>query len=119
MGMLKEFKDFAMRGNVLDMAIGIIIGASFGKIVTIKSGTYLVIEQALTPHFRQHARSGGASPIRPVAKGLVRTAGGRVRGNGAILRDDHAERGAGGRSTDRHAGSHCHLRLAVTSFADA
>ncbi len=34
MGMLKEFKDFAMRGNVLDMAIGIIIGASFGKIVT-------------------------------------------------------------------------------------
>ena len=34
MGMLKEFKDFAMRGNVLDMAIGIVIGASFGKIVT-------------------------------------------------------------------------------------
>lgn len=32
--MLKEFKDFAMRGNVLDVAIGIIIGAAFGKIVT-------------------------------------------------------------------------------------
>ncbi len=32
--MLKEFKEFAMRGNVLDMAIGIIIGASFGKIIT-------------------------------------------------------------------------------------
>lgn len=32
--MLKEFKEFAMRGNVLDMAIGIIIGASFGKIVS-------------------------------------------------------------------------------------
>jgi large conductance mechanosensitive channel len=32
--MLKEFKDFAMRGNVLDMAVGIIIGAAFGKIVT-------------------------------------------------------------------------------------
>jgi large conductance mechanosensitive channel len=31
---LKEFKEFAMRGNVLDMAVGIIIGASFGKIVT-------------------------------------------------------------------------------------
>ena len=31
--MLKEFKEFAMRGNVLDMAIGIIIGAAFGKIV--------------------------------------------------------------------------------------
>lgn len=32
--MLKEFKEFATRGNVLDMAIGIIIGAAFGKIVT-------------------------------------------------------------------------------------
>ena len=32
--MLKEFKDFAMRGNVVDMAVGIIIGAAFGKIVS-------------------------------------------------------------------------------------
>jgi large conductance mechanosensitive channel len=32
--MLKEFKTFAMRGNVLDMAIGIILGAAFGRIVT-------------------------------------------------------------------------------------
>jgi large conductance mechanosensitive channel len=32
--MLKEFKEFAMRGNVLDMAIGIIMGAAFGKIIT-------------------------------------------------------------------------------------
>ncbi len=31
--MLKEFKEFAMRGNVLDMAVGIIIGGAFGKIV--------------------------------------------------------------------------------------
>jgi len=31
--MLKEFKEFAMRGNVLDMAVGIIIGAAFGKII--------------------------------------------------------------------------------------
>jgi large conductance mechanosensitive channel len=34
MKMLQEFKQFAMRGNVLDMAIGIIIGAAFGKIVS-------------------------------------------------------------------------------------
>lgn len=34
MSMIKEFKEFAMRGNVLDMAIGIIIGASFGKIIS-------------------------------------------------------------------------------------
>ena len=32
--MFKEFKEFAMKGNVLDMAIGIIIGAAFGKIIT-------------------------------------------------------------------------------------
>ena len=32
--MFKEFKEFAMRGNVLDMAVGIIIGAAFGKIIT-------------------------------------------------------------------------------------
>lgn len=31
--MLKEFKDFAMKGNVLDMAVGIVIGAAFGRIV--------------------------------------------------------------------------------------
>jgi large conductance mechanosensitive channel len=32
--MLKEFKAFAMRGNVIDLAVGVIIGAAFGKIVT-------------------------------------------------------------------------------------
>lgn len=32
--MLKEFKDFAMKGNVVDMAVGIVIGAAFGKIVS-------------------------------------------------------------------------------------
>ncbi|UCX04933.1 large-conductance mechanosensitive channel protein MscL [Shewanella glacialimarina] len=34
MSMMKEFKDFAVKGNVVDMAVGIVIGASFGKIVT-------------------------------------------------------------------------------------
>lgn len=34
MSMLKEFKDFAVRGNVVDMAVGIIVGAAFGKIVS-------------------------------------------------------------------------------------
>jgi large conductance mechanosensitive channel len=34
MGIVKEFKTFAMKGNVVDMATGIIIGASFGRIVT-------------------------------------------------------------------------------------
>ncbi len=34
MSLLKEFKEFAMRGNVIDMAVGVIIGGAFGKIVT-------------------------------------------------------------------------------------
>jgi len=34
MSMMKEFKTFAMRGNVMDMAIGIVIGGAFGKIIT-------------------------------------------------------------------------------------
>ena len=33
MGMLKEFKEFATKGNVMDLAVGVIIGAAFGKIV--------------------------------------------------------------------------------------
>jgi large conductance mechanosensitive channel len=32
--MLKEFRDFAMRGNVIDLAVGVIIGSAFGKIIT-------------------------------------------------------------------------------------
>jgi large conductance mechanosensitive channel len=41
--MLKEFKAFAMRGNVVDLAIGVIIGAAFGKIVSS------LIEDVITP----------------------------------------------------------------------
>ncbi len=33
MGMIQEFKEFAMRGNVVDLAVGVVIGAAFGKIV--------------------------------------------------------------------------------------
>jgi len=34
MGMMSEFKDFAMKGNVVDMAVGIIVGGAFGKIIS-------------------------------------------------------------------------------------
>ncbi|MBL7721505.1 MAG: MscL family protein, partial [Chitinophagaceae bacterium] len=34
MGMLKEFKEFAMKGNVIDLAVAVIIGGAFGAIVT-------------------------------------------------------------------------------------
>ena len=41
--MLKEFKDFAMKGNVIDLAIGVVIGAAFGKIVSS------LVDDVITP----------------------------------------------------------------------
>lgn len=49
MGMIKEFKEFAMKGNVVDLAIGVVIGAAFGKIV----GS--LIEDVITPLLLQPA----------------------------------------------------------------
>jgi large conductance mechanosensitive channel len=42
MGMLKEFKEFAVKGNVVDLAVGVIIGGAFGKIVTAVVGDVLM-----------------------------------------------------------------------------
>ena len=49
MGMLSEFKDFAIKGNVVDLAVGVIIGAAFGKIITS------FIEDVVTPLLLQPA----------------------------------------------------------------
>lgn len=38
MGMLKEFKEFAMKGNLIDIAVGFVMGAAFNKIVTSLTG---------------------------------------------------------------------------------
>lgn len=43
MGLLTEFKEFAARGSVVDLAVGVIIGAAFGKIVTS------LVEQVIMP----------------------------------------------------------------------
>jgi large conductance mechanosensitive channel len=43
MGMVSEFREFAMRGNVLDLAVGVVIGAAFGRIVTV------LVERVLMP----------------------------------------------------------------------
>jgi len=43
MGFISEFKEFAMKGNVVDLAVGVIIGAAFGKIVSS------LIEDVITP----------------------------------------------------------------------
>lgn len=42
MGLIKEFKEFAVKGNVVDMAVGIIIGAAFGKIISSLVGDVIM-----------------------------------------------------------------------------
>ena len=42
MGMIKEFKEFAMKGNVLDLAVGVIIGGAFGKVISSVVGDVLM-----------------------------------------------------------------------------
>ena len=42
MGMLKEFRDFAMKGNIVDLAVAVIIGGAFGKIVTALTETIIM-----------------------------------------------------------------------------
>ncbi len=51
MGFIKEFKEFAMKGNVIDLAIGVVIGAAFSKIVNS------LIEDVITPVLLQPALS--------------------------------------------------------------
>ena len=49
MGFVKEFKEFAMRGNVMDMAVGVVIGAAFGKIVSsIVADVFMPVISILT-----------------------------------------------------------------------
>ncbi|MGN6135575.1 MAG: large conductance mechanosensitive channel protein MscL, partial [Aureliella sp.] len=42
MGLLKEFREFAIRGNVIDLAVGVVIGTAFGKIVTSLVGDIIM-----------------------------------------------------------------------------
>lgn len=66
MGLLKEFKDFALKGNVMDLAIGVIIGAAFGAIV--KS----LVEDIITPAILKPAlEKAGVARIEEWAPGGV------------------------------------------------
>ena len=76
--MIKEFKEFAMRGNVLDMAVGIIIGAAFGQIVTSFVAGYPDAPD------REASRPRGflESFREPVRRALRHAGGGKSRGRG-------------------------------------
>ncbi|MDQ0638775.1 large conductance mechanosensitive channel [Pedobacter sp. W3I1] len=58
MGLIKEFKEFAVKGNVLDLAVGVIVGAAFGKIVNS------LVEDIITPLLLNPAlKAAGAENI--------------------------------------------------------
>ncbi|TBO40672.1 large-conductance mechanosensitive channel protein MscL [Pedobacter kyonggii] len=58
MGIIKEFKEFAVKGNVLDLAVGVIVGAAFGKIVSS------LVEDIITPLLLNPAlKAAGAENI--------------------------------------------------------
>lgn len=62
MGFIKEFKEFAIKGNVIDLAVGVIIGGAFGKIVSS------FVEDVITPLLLNPAmKAAGADNIKELA----------------------------------------------------
>jgi large conductance mechanosensitive channel len=57
MGMIKEFKEFAMKGNIMDLAVAVIIGGAFGKIVTA------LTDNIIMPLISMIIGKGGVSDI--------------------------------------------------------
>lgn len=67
MGFISEFKDFAMKGNVVDLAIGVIIGGAFGKIVSS------LIDDVITPLLLNPAlKAAGAEDIAELKFGAIK-----------------------------------------------
>ncbi len=67
MGFLKEFKDFAMKGNIVDLAIAVIIGGAFGSIISS------LVDDIITPLLLAPAlKAAGASEIDKLAWGAVK-----------------------------------------------
>lgn len=67
MGFIKEFKDFAVKGNVIDLAVGVIIGGAFGKIVSS------LVEDVITPALLAPAlKAAGAENLEQLKWGAVK-----------------------------------------------
>jgi large conductance mechanosensitive channel len=65
MGMLKEFKEFAMKGNIVDLAVAVIIGAAFGKIVTA------LTQSIIMPIISLILGKGGVSDLKVVVGATI------------------------------------------------
>ena len=67
MGMLKEFKEFAMKGNIVDLAVAVVIGGAFGAIISS------LVDHVITPLLLQPAlKAVGANDISQLAWGTVK-----------------------------------------------
>jgi len=67
MGFVKEFKDFAMKGNVVDLAVGVIIGAAFSKIVSS------LVDDVITPLILQPAlKAANLAKLEDLVWGTVK-----------------------------------------------
>ena len=81
MGMLKEFKEFAMKGNLVDIAVGFVMGAAFKQVVTSFTGG--IVSPLIGLIFKADFRE-----LKYIAKEGVADATGKVTGEVAILYGD-------------------------------
>lgn len=77
---LNEFKDFAMKGNVLDMAVGVIIGGAFGKIVSS------LVNDVIMPLITLMTGAADFSSLAVVLKDPVVDASGKIVSEGILLK---------------------------------
>ena len=78
MGMLKEFKDFAMKGNLVDIAVGFVMGAAFKQVVTSFTGG--IVSPLIGLVFKADFKN-----LKYIAKEGVADATGKITGEVAIL----------------------------------
>jgi large conductance mechanosensitive channel len=69
--MFKEFRDFILKGNMLDLAIGVIIGAAFGKVVTEFTGVILAIIAKATGNTEVKGIAIGGIALDPLLNSLI------------------------------------------------
>ena len=92
MAFFKEFKEFALKGNVMDMAVGVIIGGAFGKIVSSLVNDILMppIGALLGNTDFSHLRVD-ISKVRDVTSGAVQGVGKMVGGGSGIIAEPAAD----------------------------
>lgn len=69
--MFKEFRDFILKGNMLDLAIGVIIGAAFGKVVTEFTGVILAIIAKATGNTEVKGIAVGGIALDPLLNSII------------------------------------------------